>query len=259
MSKIDYEIFEKWWEYFLVAKWSFYRPSNEKLTGLKIVTYKNIEKKYSDKLKKLFDEPIKENIEQLQRYSDEEFYSETERKNVIEAKAHSLLGQSGISVTLLIAALSLGTTQFGDWSILFKLLLWLSFSFIIFNFVFAGLHARNALVLKEGYASQTFESMIDNLGSKTNLIEKIYIIEYNRYLNDIKGTYLKFAQWFYKFSFLLVLMVTFLIPPLLITLQNVDLQKNNEIELTIEPRKMMSDSTFVDSTNRVIKDSMSVE
>ncbi len=245
--KINYEIFDSWWEYFLVAWWGISTPSNEKLFGKK-ATSDDITNKYENKISLLLKKKKMKRRNSFITHLNYRIQQETERKRIIESKAHSFIGQTGIAVSLLIGALSLGTTQFDDWDILLKLFSWFVFLIIIVNFIFAGLHARNVITLIEGYSYQDYELFIDKSSKiKDQILEKIYICEHNFYLNNVKATYLRFAHWYFKFSFILILIGSLLLPPTIIVFNS-----NNQNQSTINSQIKNSNvrgELKMDSTN----------
>lgn len=216
MAKIDYEILEHWWEYFVVIWWAIFRPTNKQVLARSAPTKIDIQNKYEDALKGLLSRKDENKISGLTENLATRNKAEEERKTTIESKAHSLIGQTGIAVTLLISTLSLGTGQFKDWHFGVKLITWFLFFSVILNLVVAALHARNVVALKEGYAHEDFESFLgDDTNQLSPFLEMIYIIEHNSYINDVKATYLKFSHWYYKCSFI-ILVITAIIVPLLI-------------------------------------------
>ncbi len=214
MRKIDFEIFDKWWEYFLVILWGFSHPSNEKLMGNKNVSKADIKKKYENKIIEVFNTNNAERIANLTTFINNRCSEEEERKKTIESKAHSLVGQTSIAVSLLFAAISVSTSQYDFLPFYFKLILWIIFFIIILNFVTAGLHARNVVTALQGYAYHSIDSFLDIKNNKIDiLIEKYFISEYNSYLNNVKTTYLRFSHWYFKFSFMITVVVALLLPP----------------------------------------------
>ena len=47
------------------------------------------------------------------------------------------------------------------------------------------------------------------------MLEKYFCSCYNSYLNNVKGSYLKFAHWYFKFSFIITIVIALLLPPAL--------------------------------------------
>ena len=50
---MNFEIFDKWWEYFTVIFWGISNPENEKIMGEKNVSKAEIHEKYADSFKKI--------------------------------------------------------------------------------------------------------------------------------------------------------------------------------------------------------------
>jgi len=214
MAKIKYEILDHWWEYFCIVWWSFFRPSNERLQGTECPTREYIHNQHATAVYEFLSKSDDAQTKVFMDHLDADIKDEDNRKNTIESKAHALVGQAGIAVTLLIGTLSFGSGQFKDVDIILKCFGWMVFFLIILNLVIAGLHARNAVVLKEGYEHLCFETYFTSK-SLSLAIEKIYIKAHNSYLNDVKGTYLKIAHWNYKCSFMVLLVGALVLPPLI--------------------------------------------
>lgn len=219
----NHEIFDHWWEYFTIIWWGIFPPTMDKLmNGRQFTKKEEIDNLYKNKINLLannanFSEREKEFVESINSL----YLQEEERKKTIELKAHSLIGQTSIAITFLLAAISLTTAQYQDFSLIIKLIIWFSFVAIIINFVTAGLHARNVVILKEGYASTSYCDLLNPDFSLTSFtLDKIYSVEHNSYLNEVKATYLKFSHWFFKCSFIITISVAVLLPPFLMITAN---------------------------------------
>ncbi|QQS37590.1 MAG: hypothetical protein IPM56_06450 [Ignavibacteriales bacterium] len=222
---MNYEIFEKWWEYFLVIFWAFSRPSNKKLMKYEQVTKEDLKIKYGPRISDVLNTDDLEKIKTLTEFIDNKYLEEDERKKTIENKAHSLIGQTSLAVSFLLAAISFGSTQNDNLPLYFKIIVWLLFFLIILNFVTAGLHARNVVTALEGFAHHSIENFFYPDNSKYNLLfEKFFMSEYNFYLNNVKTTYLRFSHWYFKFSFIITVIVALILPPSIMFVYNQDLE-----------------------------------
>lgn len=232
MKKMEFEIFDKWWEYFLVIIWGFSHPTNKKLMGRDSASKIKIKNEYEAKIVEVFNTKDEDKIKNLIDFIDNRYSEEDERKKTIEGKAHSLLGQTSIAVSLLFAAISISTSQYDFLPFYFKLILWLVFFIIILNFVTAGLHARNVVTALQGFAHHSIDNFLIKEDNKIDiLIEKYFMCEYNSYLNDVKATYLRFSHWYFKFSFIITVIIALLLPPsLMLANSNKDTKPQNKLE-----------------------------
>lgn len=226
MVKIKYEILDYWWEYFHIFWWSFSRPSNERLQRTKSPTREDIHNQHATAVNEFLSKNDDSQIKIFMDHLEADIKDEEDRKNTIESKAHAMVGQTGIAVTLLIGTLSFGSGQFKDVDMMIKWLAWLVFFLAILNLVVAGLHARNAVVLKEGYEHLCFDTYFASK-SLSLAIEKIYIKAHNSYLNNVKGTYLKIAHWNYKCSLMILLIGALLLPPLIMFTDSKGVKRHN--------------------------------
>lgn len=243
----NHEILDHWWEYYKIIWWGIFPPDMKKLMNDREITKKEIiGNLYKDQINLLanntnFPERQKEFIESI----DSIYLQEEERKKTIELKAHSLIGQTSIAITFLLAAISLTTVQYQNFSLITKLVIWFSFVTIIINFVTAGLHARNAVILKEGYATTSYSDFLDVDFSLTNYtLDKIYSVEHNSYLNEVKATYLKFSHWFFKCSFIITIFVSVLLPPFLMLTANTNPDASKETKVYIYKYNNVDSSLF---------------
>lgn len=212
------EIFDHWWEYFLVMWWGISTPKPEKLIPPpKDIKLDNISADFKDKIETLLSTNDEKKINSFNKILDDTSKDDDEIKKTIESKAHSLIGLTSIAVSLLLAGISFAINQSQHINILLQFLLWLIFLLLIINFLTAGMHARNVVILTKGYARFNFEPLLDDKKKAVDIIlDKIMINNYNAYLNRIKATYLKFSHWYFKSSFILTMVVALLLPPLLI-------------------------------------------
>lgn len=230
---MNYEIFEKWWEYFLVIFWGFSHPTSSKLMGRENVKKDDLKNQYGSQILDVLNTNDAEKIKNLTDFINNKYSEEEDRKKTIENKAHTLIGQTSITVSLLLAAISIGTSQYDFLPIYFKIIVWFLFFIIILNFVTAGLHARNVVTALQGFAHHSIGSFFLQDNYKINiLIEKYFMSEYNSYLNDVKATYLRFSHWFFKFSFIITVLIALLLPPsiMLVSSSTVKPDKQTKIE-----------------------------
>jgi hypothetical protein len=210
-----HEIFDSPWEYFTVAWWGVSKPSDEELLDRKQADKSEIEKKYSKEIESLTTNKKKQyETKEFEQFVENWKHDEDQRRETIETKAHSLLGHTGITVTLLLGSLSIGATQASGWSIWIKIVAWLFFIASSFQFIVAGLLARNS-VLTRGFSNDSPEDLLDPKTNKTNiLVSRLYQADYNSFLNDAKGSYLKFAHWYFKCGLMILFIGVLTLPPL---------------------------------------------
>lgn len=249
---MNYEIFEKWWEYFLVISWGFSHPTSSKLMGRDNVNKDDLKNKYESQILDVLNTNDSERIKNLTDFINNKYSEEEERKKTIENKAHTLIGQTSIAVSLLLAAISIGTSQYDFLPIYFKIIVWFLFFIIIINFVTAGLHARNVVTALQGFAHHSIGSFFLQDNYKINiLIEKYFMSEYNSYLNDVKATYLRFSHWYFKFSFIITVLIALILPPslMLVSSSTIKSKPQNKIENITVNTNYSSQSAISDSIN----------
>ena len=206
----NHEIFDRWSDYLLVAWWGLYPPKSESLLGRDNISKEEVVTINDKSIQRLLRRK-KDIIQDFKNFLDRSFNEEEERKERLESKAHSLLGETGIVVSLLVAALSFGLGQSTSQSWQYLTICFLMF-LILFNFVITGLHARNGVILKGYQRLDETDYLNGHTTDKELLLTKLYLIKYNNYLNDVKATYLRFAHWYFKAGlfFVIVTMVTVL-------------------------------------------------
>jgi hypothetical protein len=153
----------------------------------------------------------------LHEFVKENMVDERDRQSTIEAKAHSLMGQTSITVSLLLASITLGATQLPSVPIYSKVIIWLMFLGTALQFAFAGLHARAALTLKMGYMRDDYSDVISS--GKTDaerLGSRLFRFEYNEYINDGKAAFLRIAHYFFRCGILWLLVLSAGLPPLIL-------------------------------------------
>jgi hypothetical protein len=194
-------------------------PSYEKVLARQPHARDEFLKKYQDRIASLSGSRRK-----FVRLSFEEFVTQTieeerDRQRTIEGKAHSLLGQTGITISLLLGSLSVGATQLSGWPLGVKLVAWGLFLIAALQFVVSGLHARAALILLRGYARDDVEQFLDPKLTKGRLLsQRLFQAEHNSFLNDAKATFLKFAHWYFKSGIMWLLFASLILPPLVFLL-----------------------------------------
>ena len=213
--KWNHEIFDSPWEYFTVAWWGISKPSDEALLNRKQPDKDEIEKNYSKDIKSLMSNKKKQyEAKEFEQFVENWQNDENQRRETIETKAHSLLGHTGITVTLLLGSLSIGATQATGWPIWIKLIAWLFFLISSMQFIVAGLLARNA-VLTRGFSHDSPEDLLDPKTNKINiLVSRLHQADYNSYLNNAKASYLKFAHWYFKCGLIILFIGVLTLPPL---------------------------------------------
>ncbi len=256
---MNFEIFDKWWEYFLVIFWGFSPPANVKLMGRENIKIVDIKLEYESKVVEVLATNDNEKIKQLNDFINSKYEEEEDRKKTIENKAHSLIGQTGIAVSLLLAAISIGSSQYDYLPLYFNIIVWVLFFIIILNFVTAGLHARNVVTVLQGFAHHTINSFFIQDNYKLNiLLEKYFMSEYNSYLNNVKATYLRFSHWYFKFSFIVTVLIALLLPPSFMLINSIndeskDPSKVENININHSNDKSIEDNEANKSTIDTLK------
>jgi hypothetical protein len=208
----EHEVLEHWWEYFTVIKWVFSPPGYDKLMGG--IKAPNL-KQRSDHYKKILDHLNSEiTVDTFRIIIDTEIEREDQRKQVIETKAHSILSQTGIATSLLIGSISLGSANLLTLSTFWKIAISAFLVLIVGHFVIAALYARLSVILSRGYVRIDFEEE-GEFSAIERAINRMFALEYNSYLNDIKGTYLKLSHWFLKLSFVSILFASIALPSIM--------------------------------------------
>ena len=130
---------------------------------------------------------------------------------MIETKANSMISQTGLSVTLLVASLSFVSLGVDSSSSRVVILMLLCFAAI--NLVAAGLHARHVVSLKYPYPRHDLTSYF-NAGqpSVDFILSQLFIIQSLSQINDVKATFLKFSHWFYKTTFVTLFLIALISP-----------------------------------------------
>lgn len=215
--KIKYEIFHKWWEYFLVIWWGIFRPSDARLLSQNQITKEEVRDKYKNLILEMLRKGDKEKIEFFNNTVSERKKDEDERKKNIELKAHSLLGQTSIAITLFVALISLSSTQFIETPIFLRIIFWISVVIILIHFITVALHARNAVVLMGYLTPHLVDTLDPTIDESELLIGRIFANYYNSYLNNVKATYLLFSHWYFKFGIILIFLIGVVLPVLIMS------------------------------------------
>jgi len=116
----------------------------------------------------------------------------------------------------------------------------------------------------QGFAHHSIGSFFLQDNYKINiLIEKYLMSEYNSYLNDVKTTYLRFSHSYFKFSFIITVLIALLLPPAIMLVSsstakpdkqtkieniNVNNSYNNQLDIC-DSNKLKSDTTKVKITH----------
>lgn len=204
------EIFHHWWEYFLVLSWTVYPPKFKKIGGVAPPSLDCFRDKYSKRIECLSkdEEALSLFRKKLNRLED----LENKTRNTIEEKAHSMISQSGVAVALLVGAISLLTTRSGSSSYILSIWVYLLLVITTSNLVAAALLARNVIVLEYKYPRQFISDLSKDYFFIVSLIEQIFIIEHSSYYNRIKASFLKFAHWYFKATFICILILVISLP-----------------------------------------------
>lgn len=233
-NKKEHEILSHWWEYIVIIWWGFSPPSIDiLLNGRKVETIKDINEKYGAKIKELYQTADKEKINHLENFINNRLKEEEERRKTIETKAQSLIGQTSIAISILLAAISFSITQYPSLLSFQKTIIWAFLFILLINFITVGLHARHAVILILGYSYENIDYLIEKDSSPIDInIEKYWMGNRNSYLNDYKATFLKCSHWFFKCSLVLALLMALIIP-LLILSNNVPKDQKESLAPTI--------------------------
>ena len=212
----NHEIFDHWWDYPVTAWWGLSAPTDEVLLQRSKTTQEAVAQDFRDRIAGLVTSNDAVKIRAFEDHLAKKLESEDDRRTLIETKAHSLLGQTGITVTLLVGSLSLSAVQATQWPLEVKITAWCFFLMAGFHFIVAGLHARNAVILVRGFARPTEDELLDLKIDKSDaLVGTLYQAEHNSYINDVKAPYLKIAHWYFKAGLLTIFLAIFVLPPLL--------------------------------------------
>ena len=214
---MDYEVLDHWWEYFKVLWWAIFPPAdNHLLSGRAAPTKEGFEQNYKQKVTALINDTDQKRTQALSDFLKEAKDQEEDRKKTIEGKAHSLIGQTGIAASLLVGSMSLVSSQVLQLQSAVSLMIVFLVFLVVLHFIAAGLHARHALTLRLGYHQQTIDDYLGKPNQVDFMTNLAFGNEYNSYLNEIKGTYLKMAHWLFKCAFALLLLSALTIPPAIV-------------------------------------------
>lgn len=247
MKMKELEIFDYRLEYFKVIYWGFSPPSHELLQKNRPRKKIDIIENTGPKIREVLESKDEEKINDLKEFIKQRYEAEEDRKKTIENKAHLMIGQTSITVSLLLAAISFGSKEIGLLPLEWKILFWIALCILILNFVTVGLHARNAVRLRPGYAAPLIDVYFQKENCKYQyLLELYYCAEYNSYLNNAKGTYLLFAHWYLKCSLVATFIVSVLLPLPLILLNSSQTQnmRQKDFENTVIIRTVDSLSNY---------------
>lgn len=204
------EIFHHWWEYFLVLSWTVYPPKFKKIGGDVPPSLDSFRDKYSKRIEHLSKDEKALGLfrEKLSHLED----LENKTRNTIEGKAHSMISQSGLAAALLVATISLLAIKSNSWSYIPSI--WVYFLLVIttLNLVAAALLARNVIVLEYKYPKQVISDLSKDYFFIDSLIEQMFIIKHSSYYNNIKASFLKYAHWYFKATFICILILVISLP-----------------------------------------------
>jgi|GEM_PF-3408704 len=223
------EIFDHWWEYFRLIIWSFSPPKFIRINNDVPPTLEQIRKGLDPQILKLARDVKAINMfrEKLNRLED----TENGIKLTIEGKAHSMVSQSGLAVTLLLTAISLFSLKSDGWGLVQLIWIYSFLSIITLNLVTAALLARNVIALNYTLTKQVISDISSKYIFHDSIIEQLFIIKQTSYFNSIKASFLKYAHWYFKATLICVLVLVFSLPlfsflPKL-SVVNSDIKKNH--------------------------------
>jgi len=202
------EIFDHWWEYFLVMWWGISPPDLNKYFGPDPGPVSSFRDDYYDSIKSLSTSRVKFLLTKTNRIEEQE----NKTTEIIENKAHSIISQSGLVITLLAIAISFFTTQYDG--LRFNIFNWLSLILIliILNLITAALLAKNVLVTKYTYIKSVIKDVQKDSNIIDTIVEQICIVEHTAYINIVKATFLQFAHWYFKITLILILLFVLSLP-----------------------------------------------
>lgn len=235
-EKNKHEILTHWWEYIIIIWWGFFPPSIEALlNGRRVETKKEINERLRKKIQELYQTSDKEKIDNFELYVNNRLIEEEERKKTIETKAQSLFGQTSISISILLAVLSLSIARYPNLPPFQFSIIWIFLCILLINFITVGLHARHALTLTLGYSYESIDLLIDKNSSSTDIyLERYWMSDRNSYLNDYKATFLKCSHWFFKCSLVITLIMALMLPLLNFFNSNASDQKKSSAPIIIK-------------------------
>lgn len=232
------KIFNKWWEYFVVMWWSFFPPPNEKMSLEKepdsLIAFNE---KYVEAIKSLSLDEQKFLYDKLNRIEEQN----NQNTNILENKAHSIISQSSLGITLLVVAISLLTTQVD--SINFCLFIWILVFvlIIILNIVVSALLSRNVILLKYKYPQVVIDNIKNDSKLINSIVEKLFINEHYLFINNIKTTYLFYSHWYYKITLIILVVLSISLPALFLFNNN-----NNKAKIDSPPSKVYNINSTIE-------------
>lgn len=223
------KIFNKWWEYFVVMWWSFFPPSLEKISSDKPDSLNAFKEKYSEAVNSLSANEKIFLYDKLSRIEDQN----NKNTDIIENKAHSIISQSSLGITLLVVAISLLTTQID--SISFYIFFWILFFvlIIILNIVVSALLSRNVILVKYEYPQVVIEDVNNDSKLVNSIVEQLFINQHYLFINNIKTTFLFYSHWYYKITLIILLVLSFSLPAIFIFNS-----PNNKVNINSTPSKI---------------------
>ena len=206
------KIFNKWWEYFVVMWWSFFPPSLEKISSDKPDSLNTFKKRYFEAVSLLTTDEQKFLYNKLSRIEEQN----NKNTDIIENKAHSIISQSSLGITLLVVAISLLTTQVDN--INFYIFFWILFFvlIIILNIVVSALLSRNVILLKYEYPQVVVEDINNDSKLVNSIVEQLFVNQHYLFINNIKTTFLFYSHWYYKITLIVLLVLSLSLPAIFI-------------------------------------------
>ncbi|KAF0139960.1 MAG: hypothetical protein FD122_2861 [Stygiobacter sp.] len=206
------KVFNNWWEYFVVIWWSFCPPPLQKISSEKPDSLNVFNEKYTEAINSLSIDEQKFLYDKLSSIEEQN----NKNTDIIENKAHSIISQSSLGITLLVVAISLLTTQVENissyvfyWVLFFVLI-------IVLNNVVSALLSRNVILLKYEYPQVVIEDINNDSKLSQSIVEKLFINKHYQFINNIKTTFLFYSHWYYKITLIFLLALAISLPVIFI-------------------------------------------
>lgn len=214
-----------WLEYIKIIYWAFKKPEEKKLVEIPKPAKDEINKKYSEMFLNVKDKG-KEYFDVLEKFIKDRLIEEENRRTTLESKAHTVLGQTSVTTTLLLALFSI-SLYVNNFTFPFKILIYFFFILLLFHFICSALHAGRVVdpFLKETQiVIDTFQD--PNISKNNMLLEKFYVSESLAFVNDIRAAFLTCALKCLKISFIIMAFGSLLFILFLLFNSNLDTSSN---------------------------------
>jgi len=206
------EVFDHWWEYFRLL-YRCLAPGTIDDHIKDPVSFEKLKRQYDAESNNIA-KSKKEQKDAILGILEKGISAEEDRRTVIDAKANSMVSQTGLAVTLIIASLSL--VSLGVKELIPKLVILVLLSVSAVNLIAAGLHARHVVSLRYPYPRHDFAGYLGiTQPSADYVVSQLFIIERSSQINDVKATFLRISHWFFKAAFVTLFLIVLSGPLLL--------------------------------------------